>query len=108
MRTSKERGPGAVASRTWQQASAAARLAARLGSDLGLDPIRHARIRALSVASDVGEQSRSLIDLAKQARRSGSADAASWPPADADTPRRPQQTPLSCRQDGPEMPVAAF
>jgi hypothetical protein len=31
-----EKGPGAVPSRTWEQATAASRLSAKLGSDLGL------------------------------------------------------------------------
>jgi hypothetical protein len=57
-----ERGPGAVASRTWEQATAAARLAARLGSDLGLDPIGHARIRSLSAGAGATEAT--LADLA--------------------------------------------
>jgi hypothetical protein len=52
---SAERGPGAVASRVWEQATAATRLAAKLGSDLGLDPLGHARIRALSVGASAGE-----------------------------------------------------
>lgn len=47
-----ERGPGAVPSRTWEQATAATRLSAKLGSDLGLDVIGHARIRALTVGAE--------------------------------------------------------
>lgn len=62
-RLSAEKGPGAVPSRVWEQATAAARLAAKLGSDLGLDPIGHARIRALSVSADATEETlRDLID----------------------------------------------
>lgn len=64
---SDERGPGAVASRVWEQATAASRLAAKLGSDLGLDPIGHARIRALSTGADVAE--RSLTDLQQRGRQ---------------------------------------
>ena len=52
---SAEKGAGAVSSRLWEQATAATRLAAKLGSDLGLDPIGHARIRALAVGAEVGE-----------------------------------------------------
>ena len=52
---SADKGPGAVPSRVWEQATAAARLSSKLGSDLGLDPIGHARIRALSVGAEVGE-----------------------------------------------------
>jgi hypothetical protein len=55
-------GPGSVSSRVWEQATAAARLAAKLGSDLGLDPIGHARIRALSAGAEVTEAT--LADLA--------------------------------------------
>lgn len=54
---SAEKGPGGVPSRVWEQATAAARLAARLGSDLGLDPIGHARIRALSSGAEATEAS---------------------------------------------------
>jgi hypothetical protein len=57
-----EKGPGAVPSRVWEQATAAARLAAKLGSDLGLDPLGHARIRALSAGAEATEAS--LADLA--------------------------------------------
>jgi hypothetical protein len=63
---SEEKGPGAVPSRVWEQATAAARLAAKLGSDLGLDPIGHARIRALSAGADARA---SLADLAAEGRR---------------------------------------
>ena len=51
-RLSAEKGAGAVPARVWEQATAAARLAAKLGSDLGLDPIGHARIRALSAGAE--------------------------------------------------------
>jgi len=61
---SASKGPGAVSSRLWEQATAATRLAAKLGSDLGLDPIGHARIRALSVGADVAQES--LADLAER------------------------------------------
>jgi hypothetical protein len=64
---SAEKGPGAVPARVWEQATAAARLAAKLGSDLGLDPIGHARIRALSAGAGVAEAS--LADLAAEGRR---------------------------------------
>ena len=55
--TCDEKGPGAVPSRTWEQATAASRLSAKLGSDLGLDVIGHARIRALTVGAEVGAAS---------------------------------------------------
>jgi hypothetical protein len=66
-RLSDEKGPGAVPARVWEQATAAARLAARLGSDLGLDPIGHARIRALSAGAEATEAS--LADLVAEGRR---------------------------------------
>jgi hypothetical protein len=55
---SESKGPGEVPSRVWEQATAATRLAAKLGSDLGLDPLGHARIRALSAGASVDEASR--------------------------------------------------
>jgi hypothetical protein len=61
-RVSAEKGAGAVPSRVWEQATAAARLAAKLASDLGLDPIGHARIRSLSAGAEATEAT--LADLA--------------------------------------------
>lgn len=66
MTTCDTKGPGAVPSRTWEQATAASRLSAKLGSDLGLDVIGHARIRALSVDAEVGQAS--LADLIERGR----------------------------------------
>lgn len=43
-----EKGVGKVPVRTWEQLTAARRLAAKLGQDLGLDPIGHARLRAVA------------------------------------------------------------
>lgn len=63
---SAAKGTGAVAARTWEQATAAARLAAKLGTDLGLDPIGHARIRALSAGAAASEAS--LGDLEERGR----------------------------------------
>ena len=65
-RLSAEQGAGAVPARVWEQVTSAARLAARLGTDLGLDPIGHARIRALSVTAEASEAT--LADLAEQGR----------------------------------------
>lgn len=62
-----EDGPGAVPSRMWEQATAATRLAAKLGTDLGLDPIGHARIRSLS--SGAAESEQSLAALAAEGAR---------------------------------------
>jgi hypothetical protein len=44
-----------VSSRTLEQLNGSRRLAARLASDLGLDPLGHARILALKTSSDVGQ-----------------------------------------------------
>jgi hypothetical protein len=66
---SAEKGAGAVPARVWEQATAAARLAAKLGSDLGLDPIGHARIRALSASAEASAASASIADLAAEGRR---------------------------------------
>ncbi len=64
-----EKGAGAVPARVWEQATAATRLAAKLGSDLGLDPIGHARIRALSAGADASESAASLAELGAEGRR---------------------------------------
>lgn len=65
-RVTAEKGAGAVPAKVWEQVTAAARLAAKLSSDLGLDPIGHARIRALSVGAEATEQS--LGELAAEGR----------------------------------------
>lgn len=60
-RVSETDGPGSVPSRLWEQVTAAARLAGKLASDLGLDPIGHAKIRSLSAGA--GHTEASLADL---------------------------------------------
>lgn len=65
-KVSAEEGPGAVPQRVWEAVTAAARLAGKLASDLGLDPIGHARIRALSVGAEATE-----TQLAQLASRGG-------------------------------------
>lgn len=73
-----ENGPGAVPARVWEQCTAAARLAAKLGDDLGLSPIGHARIRALSAGADSSEATASLAELGaagRRARLAGAVDA---------------------------------
>lgn len=80
---SAEEGAGAVPARVWEQVTAAARLAAKLGSDLGLDPIGHARIRALSAGAEASE-SASIADLAEQGRQIRLARAAGAADVDAD------------------------
>lgn len=64
-----EKGAGAVPARVWEQVTAAARLAAKLGSELGLDPLGHARIRALSAGAESSEASASLAELSAEGRR---------------------------------------
>lgn len=68
-RVCDESGAGAVALRAWEMVTACSRLAAKLGSDLGLDPIGHAKIRALSGAAGAAESSASLADLAAEGKR---------------------------------------
>lgn len=65
--TVDEKGAGAVPSRTWEQVTAAARLAAKLGQDLGLDPIGHARLRA--VAANASISAATLADLGAEGRQ---------------------------------------
>jgi hypothetical protein len=55
--------------RLLEVATAAARLASKLGSELGLDPIGHARIRSLSAGADSSEAAAGLADLAAVGRR---------------------------------------
>jgi hypothetical protein len=55
--------------RLLEVATAAARLAAKLGCDLGLDPIGHARIRALSSGAEASEAAASLAQLGAEGRR---------------------------------------
>jgi hypothetical protein len=62
--TAATKGPGAVPSRTWEQCTAATRLAAALAADLGLTPTGHARLRAVAGTAAVTELS--LADLVKQ------------------------------------------
>jgi phage terminase small subunit len=51
------------ATRLLEVATAAARLAAKLGSDLGLDPIGHAKIRALGAGADASAAAADLASL---------------------------------------------
>jgi hypothetical protein len=55
--------------RLLEVATAAARLAAKLGSDLGLDPIGHAKIRALWAGAGASEAAASLAELGAEGRR---------------------------------------
>ncbi len=64
---SAESGAGAVPVRQWEQVTAADRLAAKLGTDLGLDPIGRARIMAIATAAEVGQAT--LADLAELGRQ---------------------------------------
>jgi hypothetical protein len=68
-RVTAEKGAGAVPAKVWEQVTAAARLAAKLGDDLGLSPIGHARIRALSAGAGASEASASLAGLAEEGRK---------------------------------------
>lgn len=59
-------GAGKVASRVWEQATAADRLAAQLGNVLGLDPLGRAKLQALTAGAEV--QMATLADLSAQGR----------------------------------------
>ena len=63
-RTAEEKGTAAVPSRTWEQATAADRLAAQLGNVLGLDPLGKARLQSLAAGTELTV--RSLADLAAE------------------------------------------
>ena len=54
-RVAAEKGVERISFRVFEQLNSARRLAARLASDLGLDPLGHARILALKTTSDVAE-----------------------------------------------------
>ncbi len=94
---SASKGAGAVPLRMWEQVTAAARLAAKLGSDLGLDPLGHARIRALSAGAEATQAA--MTDL----RQRGAAlveaqQAKETPPHRSAEPRK--------RTSGSEVPDA--
>lgn len=67
LQRTEEHGAGSVAPRVWEQVTAAARLAAKLGQDLGLDPIGHARLRA--VAANASISAATLADLTAEGRQ---------------------------------------
>jgi hypothetical protein len=54
-RTAAERGIERISFRVFEQLNSARRLAARLASDLGLDPLGHAKILSLKTSADVGQ-----------------------------------------------------
>ena len=61
-----ERGAGAVPSRTWEQATAATRLAAQLGHELGLSPLGRAEVQAAVAKAEIAGAT--VADLAEQGR----------------------------------------
>ena len=63
----QERGAGRVSQRLWEQATAADRLAAQLGSVLGLDPLGKAKLRAVASAAELNLES--LSQLAARGER---------------------------------------
>ncbi len=80
-------GIGKVPTRSWEQATAAARLAAQLGSSLGLDPIGQARLRATAATAEVSTLT--LADMIAGGRRDRLAAQA------AQTPQEPLDTPAT-------------
>ncbi len=82
------KGVEKVASRTWEQATAAARLAAALAQELGLTPLGHARLKVLTAASvgaEVGLED--LIASGRKARLDAEARMA------AEAAERPLEPP---------------
>ena len=55
--------------RLWEGVTAAARLAAKLGSDLGLDPLGHARLKAMTGTAALTEASLAEVLAAGRATR---------------------------------------
>jgi len=82
--TVESKGAGKVPSRTWEQATAATRLAHTLAGDLGLTPLGEARLRAVAGSAAVTEMS--LADLVAQGaeiRKAAEARMAAQLPATA-------------------------
>jgi hypothetical protein len=65
--TVEAKGAGKVPSRTWEQATAATRLANSLASDLGLTPTGHARLRAIAGGAAAAELT--LGDLVRKGQQ---------------------------------------
>jgi hypothetical protein len=61
-----ERGAGAVPSRTFEQVTAAARLAAQLGHELGLSPLGRAEVQAAVAKAEIAGAT--VADLAEQGK----------------------------------------
>ena len=97
-----DKGPGAVPSRTWEQVTAAARLASKLGTDLGLDPIGHARLKAIAVSVEATQIG--LADLLEQGRESRMAAEARMAGTPADSPGVPLE--LTDVSDGADDDVS--
>jgi hypothetical protein len=62
----EKEGVEKIAPRAWESINAATRLAAQLGSALGLDPIGRARLKRLAAEGEISVLS--LGDLARQGR----------------------------------------
>lgn len=54
MQVCDDKGPQAVPSRVWEQATAATRLASKLADQLGLSPRGHAELKQLAAGADAG------------------------------------------------------
>ncbi len=74
--TAREKGVGAVASRLWEQATAADRLAAQLGNVLGLDPLGRARLQSLTAGAEVAVASLASLAAEGRAIREAAGEAA--------------------------------
>ncbi len=66
-RMAAEKGVERIASRVFEQATAASRLAAKLADELGLSPLGHARLKAVAATAEIGAVT--LADLAERGRQ---------------------------------------
>jgi hypothetical protein len=80
VRLCAEKGPQAVPSRVWEQATAASRLASQFADALGLSPRGHAELKALAIGAERAEQSvADLIAEGGRIRRAAEARLAAVP-----------------------------
>lgn len=88
------KGAGKVPSRTWEQCTAATRLANTLAADLGLTPVGHARLRAIAGSAAATELT--LADLVAQGEQA-MAERTNPPALPAQLPSKPLNTPEAGR-----------
>ena len=81
------KGADKVPSRQWEQATAAARLASQLAAGLGLSPLGHAKLRAITAGAEVAQVG--LADLMAQGRESRLRAEARFAAEAAQSPQEP-------------------